>query len=288
MFTTRFTTKSAMFEASALKASASRLLSATGLLAAATGTAVLAAATPAQAIVGGREAVAGEHPFVVSVQQYGGHYCGGSLISDRWVLTAAHCGIVAGAKVRVGSLDQTSGGTLIEVEEAVDHPDYAPRYGGGAEGRADDVTLLRLKSAAPASARPVRLGGSKDLAEHPRVLGWGITAIGGGEPAQRLRQLDVSYRPDADCAGNEIVTRYPGYSFCLDNPDGQSAASMDSGGPIVVKRGTDWVQVAAVRGGGGPSGTGDQFGKYPWVGTDVTRADTLAWITATTGVRTAA
>ncbi|MER5883725.1 serine protease [Streptomyces sp. NPDC001941] len=261
-----------------------QLTTATALFAAATSTVLLATATPAQAIVGGQEAQEGEHPFAVSVQQYGHHYCGGSLISDRWVLTAAHCGIVAGAQVRVGSLDQTSGGTLIEVEEAVDHPDYAPRYGGGAEGRADDVTLLKLKDPAPASARPVRLTTAKDVTERPRVLGWGMTAIGATEPAVRLRQLDVSYRPEPDCAGNEVVAKYPGYSVCLDNPGGQSAASMDSGGPVVVKRDGRWTQVASVRGGGGPTGTGDQYGAHPWVGVDLTRADTVAWITAVTGV----
>ena len=42
-------------------------------------------------IVGGEEADPNEWPWQLSLQSFGSHFCGGTLIDAEWVLTAAHC-----------------------------------------------------------------------------------------------------------------------------------------------------------------------------------------------------
>ena len=42
-------------------------------------------------IIDGTETSINEYPWTVSLQIADGHICGGSLISENWVLTAAHC-----------------------------------------------------------------------------------------------------------------------------------------------------------------------------------------------------
>ena len=85
-------------------------------------------------VVGGEAALQGQFPWQVGLVRDGDpaqQFCGGSLLSSRHVLTAAHCtaGLSpASISVTVGltnlSSQDTEAGAVIAVKEIIDHPDY--------------------------------------------------------------------------------------------------------------------------------------------------------------------
>ena len=46
---------------------------------------------PTYKIVGGSQSKVGEFPWQVSIQTSFGHWCGGAIINNNWIISAAHC-----------------------------------------------------------------------------------------------------------------------------------------------------------------------------------------------------
>lgn len=94
---------------------------------------VVAGYTPTGKIVGGFTLNIAQVPWQVSLQTRNGthQFCGGSIIGDRWILTAAHCrrGYTSGALyVRAGATHKYHEGILIEVKRFIEHTKFKPQF----------------------------------------------------------------------------------------------------------------------------------------------------------------
>jgi trypsin len=233
--------------------------------------------TPAKAIVGGAAAGTGDYPFMAAITDRDGfQYCGGSVISSLWILTAAHC--VQGeqaSRIRVvtGRTNLTAaGGQVLNVAEVWVHPKY--------DGNGWDAALLKLASATSSPAITLATAADDHL-ENPgtilRVTGWGDqTGTLGLTATSQMRWVDLQVVSDSNCG----LT-----NFGLHAPTGVCAEALakdscqgDSGGPL-FRNAAPRIQVGIVS-----YGTGCGLPKFPGVYSEVNNADIRGWITTTSGV----
>ncbi|CAD0199053.1 unnamed protein product [Chrysodeixis includens] len=137
--------------------------------------------TPARTVSSTRRIVSGRNtsiaavPWQVSLREKTYPICGGSVVTDVWLLTAAHCLLRARASelsVRLGSSWKTHGGEMYDVKECYVHPRYVSKT------KTNDVGLVRLYSPLRFSSRvlPIRLVAREARlpANEPAIVsGWG-------------------------------------------------------------------------------------------------------------------
>lgn len=195
-------------------------------------------------IIGGTDAKPGEFPYQVSLMissQYSQspgidrHFCGGSIIGDQWVLTAAHCTVdmIGTSKyysVGAGGID------LNKLEEyEVDGTWVHPMYDG--ESFDYDFAILHVRT--PFFDPAIGVADKSDnqyinVGNPATITGWGVDDSGNIQ--QILKKADVKVISRNDCNDTDSYQgAVTARMICLGLPaGGKDTCQGDSGGPAVT------------------------------------------------------
>ncbi|XP_041795892.1 coagulation factor IX [Chelmon rostratus] len=221
-------------------------------------------------IVGGVLEERGGSPWQVLVRRSDGYgFCGGTLVSDQWVVSAAHCLDEAADHVTIGDFDKQRpdpGEQRIKIQRVIIHPHFHSFTFDS------DIALLYL-------ARPVVRGPtvvpaclpdphlSKYLLKEGNrgvVTGWGLTRYL-GRSSRFLRKVTlpvVSYK-DCTASTEQVITDN---MFCAGYLQvSMDACSGDSGGPFVVHYRGTWFLTGVVSWGEKCAAKG-KYGVYTRLG----------------------
>jgi secreted trypsin-like serine protease len=192
-------------------------------------------------IVGGEEAKFAENPWQVALviraepSNARAQFCGGSIITPEWIITAAHCvdgGTVAGVvAVLTGTADLRTGGIRHNVAKIYVHDGWEPAT------HEHDVAMLQLMGAV--SETPVGLPATADAplpaGAEVRMTGWGRVREG-GKPTKLLQQVVAPIQEMTRCNDSESYGgKVKGDMFCAGRVTGGiDTCQGDSGGPATL------------------------------------------------------
>ncbi|MDO4263266.1 MAG: serine protease [Deinococcus sp.] len=192
-------------------------------------------------IVNGVISARGARPYQAYLNMrssQGSFMCGGSIISDQWILTAAHClsGVSASnTTVRVGlnKLSSTQGQS-ITAAALYSHPNYV------STGSAYDIALIKLSRPVvfDSYTQPIKLPNNTvesvlDVAGRFAVVsGWGKTET--DATSDDLREVSLPITPNPTSCGG---SRTPANTICGEAYQEKDSCNGDSGGPLAQSYG---------------------------------------------------
>jgi secreted trypsin-like serine protease len=195
------------------------------------------ALNPSGRIVGGEEATAHEFPAIVALSIDNAYFCGGNIISENTILTAAHC--ADGAR----SIEVTAGAHAQNLPESTQQvvsmgdAGHMEHEGWNRFTLANDLALVYLETPLKMNSNvaAIDLAASEpSVGASVTMAGWGKTcdgAIGCGV-SSKLNKVTCPVLNDDDA---EAI--YGNMSWdtiiCIDTSGGKGTCNGDSGGPLM-------------------------------------------------------
>ena len=222
-------------------------------------------------VVGGVVAAPSTHPFQIGIvakrirNNFQAQFCGGTLVAERYVVTAAHCiedvtDAYGQIQVLVGTQRLNRSGRRIGVAEVLMHP----LYGSNQISPLDyDVAVLRLTT--PVTGIPFASLAASEPTVAGTILrssGWGRLVYRGPKPSS-LMEVDLPFVPtvDGSCINEEDITPR---MICA-GETGKDTCGGDSGGPLTINRGAGYTELVGIV----SFGTGCGSEGYPGVYSNV-------------------
>ncbi|XP_068142046.1 serine protease 3-like [Drosophila tropicalis] len=194
-------------------------------------------------ITNGQEAKEGQFPYIVQLVILNNNSidlsgCGGSIIANDWILTAAHCTEYAGKVIIFYGSDQYGQGQVkveVHAHSIIQHPKY--QWIGGTAF--NDIALIRSKWVdfndriqKIALPKPNQRGESF-AGQWSQSAGWGLLKDNSELISDRLQWVNLKIIENSVC---RIFFYIDETHLCTETPDRKSVCGGDSGGPLVLDK----------------------------------------------------
>ncbi|XP_058828032.1 chymotrypsin-1-like [Topomyia yanbarensis] len=190
-------------------------------------------------IINGTDTTIEDFPFMISLRSSAGsHSCGGSILSNLWILTAAHCVNALTTpslqSVQVGrtNISRPVDESVYRIELAIAHPGY-----NASDSYVNDIALLKLTTPLEfgESVQPVSLPAPCYEIDESELgvtlIGWGLN--NDGIVPSILQMVDYYVVPNDQCNAIHDRTIYPSQICAAEPGGGKGQCNGDSGGPLL-------------------------------------------------------